>query len=446
MMRRTNVPVQGAYEELFLQAAAGMQGQAPKWVLDQREAAFAHFRAAGFPTRHVEAWKYTDITAVADEAFSFATPTQPTPEQLLALPGVHADETLLVFVDGLFNSSLSTSTLEDGVTTTPLIAAAYDKALQGALYRGFTDDENAFVHLNEALWRDGVIVRIAGKRKLEQRIHLLFLHSGTCADTMISPRCAVAVGDLSEARLAITHASANGERALNNAVVDVDIGNGSQLELVQTQALSPSSYHFSTTRITQQQDSALHSLDFATGALVSRHDIQVSLAGPGSTVSLDGISAVRDRQVMDAHTLIDHQQPHCTSRQLYKGLLDGHATTVFNGIVRVRPGASGTDGEQMNRSLLLSRDAKANTKPQLEIYNDDVRCTHGATVGQLSDQELFYLESRGIAPAAAREMLAHGFLEDVLYRLEDRRRHADLHALLARYFEGAAHGTAEEPG
>jgi Fe-S cluster assembly protein SufD len=443
-MRTLHVPVQGSYEDLYLQSAAAVEQRAPKWLLDRRDAAFARLRETGLPTRHVEAWKYTDITALADRKFAFARPSRLTRQLLQEIPTVHEDESLLVFVDGLYSSTLSSPVLEPGVTATPLLDAAHDSALCGALSRDGANNENAFVHLNEALWRDGVVLRIAGKRRLEHRIQLLFLHTGWAPNTMISPRCAVALGVLSETRLTITHASIGTGSAFSNAVVDIDVGEGAQLELCQTQTLSPASYHFATTRITQQRDSRLHSLDFGIGAGVSRHDIRVSLAGTGSEVVLDGISAVRGRQIMDAHTVIEHLQPHCTSRQLYKGVLDDHATTVFNGIVRVHPGAAGTDGQQMNRSLLLSREAKANTKPQLEISNDDVRCTHGATIGQLSEQELFYLESRGIAPAAARDMLARGFLEEVLYRLDDRRRHADLHVLLDRYFENTGHGAAQE--
>jgi Fe-S cluster assembly protein SufD len=259
----------------------------------------------------------------------------------------------------------------------------------------------------------------------------------------VTPRLVIDIGDLAEVQLAVTHASLQDGTVLNNGVVNIDVGSGAQVEFCHTQALSQAAYHVCTTRIRQQQDSALHALDVATGAALSRHDLSVSLEGPGSSVVLDGIMAARQRQVLDAHTTIEHMHPHCKSRQLYKSILDDRSSTVFNGLVRAHPGAMGTDGEQMNRNLLLSTKARANTKPELQIANDDVRCTHGATVGQISEQELFYLESRGIEPSMAREMLARGFVEEVLYRLDDTRRHADLHALLDRYFEQTGHRGAQ---
>ena len=438
-MRRLQVPVAGAYEDLYCQAAAEISDGAPPWLRNQREAAFSQFRESGFPTRNIEAWKYTDITELAERSYAFASTSALDPQLLNHIPLYHDDEYRLVFVDRLFNRELSSPKPEGGVAVTRLPDAAGIPSLKGALTRSISDPAGPFARLNEALWRDGVVVCIAGKRKIERRLHLFFLHSGTVPDTMIAPRCAIAVGGLSEVRLSVTHASLQGGSAFNNAVMDLDLGEGAQVEMCHTQALSPDTCHVATSRITQRQDSRLHLLDFGVGGQLSRHEIQVALAGSGSEVVLDGIGAVRGKQVMDSHTVIEHLRPHCRSRQLYKSVLDDKAVTVFNGIVQVCAGAAGTDGEQMNRSLLLSRDAKANTKPELEIANDDVRCTHGATIGQLSEQELFYLESRGIAPAAAREMLARGFLEEVLYRLDDRRRHADLHALLDRYFETAGH-------
>ncbi len=440
MKKALSLPVSGRYQMLFDEVMSARLGRDPDDLLEQRQAAFDRFLQVGLPTRRIEDWKYTDVSRLAKRDLVQKMPS-PVPSSIPAsrlrdIPLFHEEDATFVFLDGIFQPRLSLSDVVPGLKVTPLADAASDPRLKGALTRNNIQMESPFVCLNRALWQDGLMLRVSGKQRLDRAIHVIFLHGGDVAEELISPRLVVALGGYAEARLAVTHASLRQGMCFNNGCIDVDLDEGAQLEMCHTQALGPESVHLVTTRMTQQRDSNLHVLDFHAGSSLARHDLSVSLDGEGASVTLDGIYVARDRQVVDSHTRIEHTQPNCTSRQLYKGILDDRATAIFNGAVRVHPGASGSDGSQMNRNLLLSPMARVNAKPELEIANDDVRCTHGATVGQLNEQELFYLASRGIAPDVARDMLSRGFVEDVLYRLKDTRRHADLHLLLDRYFGG----------
>jgi len=297
------------------------------------------------------------------------------------------------------------------------------------------DRETPFMALNHALWRDGLHLHLAANGKMERRIHVLFLHSQQSSDVIVNPRLLISLGHHAEASIAVTHASLGDAPCFNNATLDIALDEGAQLNFCHAQLLNPAATHIGATSITQQADTTLRCMDFNIGAALARHDLTVAMVGPGATTSLNGLYAVKDRQQVDCHTLIEHAAPNCSSRQLYKGILDDRATGVFNGAIRVYPGASATDGQQMNRNLLLSNTCKINAKPELQISNDDVKCTHGATVGRLDDQELFYLASRGIDTATARDMLSRGFAEEVLFQLADRQLHSDLHEILNLYFE-----------
>ena len=434
MKKALSLPVAGRYQALFDEVLSSRTDDEPGSLRQQRQASFDRFLQTGLPTRKVEAWKYTDVSRLAGRNLVHSAPADIPMSRLRDVPLYHEDDATFVFLDGVFRPKLSLSAVVPGLKVTPLADTARDPRLKGALSRTPVAMESPFVCLNRALWRDGLLLRVSGKQRLDRRIHVIFLHGGDVADEMISPRLVVALGGYAEARLAVTHASLRRGMCFNNGCIDVDMDEGAQVEMCHTQALSDDAIHLVTTRVTQQRDSNLHALDFHAGSSLARHDLSVALAGEGASVTLDGVYVARDRQVVDSHTVIEHMQPNCTSRQLYKGLLDDRSTAIFSGAVRVHPGASGSDGSQMNRNVLLSPLARVNTQPELEIANDDVRCTHGATVGQLDPMELFYLASRGLAPEVARDMLCRGFVEEVLYRLKDTRRHAELHQLLDRYF------------
>ncbi|MDP6490310.1 MAG: Fe-S cluster assembly protein SufD [Kiritimatiellia bacterium] len=429
MKRLRAIPPARHYGEqldaLLAQNSAGETSALQK----QRQTAYDRFMAQGIPTRRVEAWKYTDVTRLAEEVFRPVDPAGITPQTLADLPYCHDGDERLVFVEGILQPDLT-----QRPDTSPLKLSSLSSASESAPQEV---PDNPFVALNGALWRDGSMLDIPANQKLDHRVHVLFLHAAHSDPSVIHPRLHVRLGAHAEARVVVTYAALGDGPCLNNAVLDVDLAEGAQLSLVQAQVLNEQSTHLGFTRITQGRDSHVASMDFHAGSALARHDLTVALDGEGASATLNGLYAVRDRQHVDCHTGIEHRQPNCSSRQLYKGILNDRATAAFDGLVRVHPGASGSDGEQVNRNLLLSNDCQANAKPRLEIANDDVRCTHGATVGQLNDQELFYLESRGIDPAAARDMLSRGFAEEVLYRMDDKALHADLHAILDSFFEAS---------
>ena len=430
MKRALNVSLEGRYERLYEEVVEEKQGVEPAWLLEQRQEAFDRVVQLGFPTRRTEAWKYTDVSALAAQVFTHGRRDAAVSPGLLDLPIFCAEDITLVFVDGLFRPELSSDSGGDLIRVTTLDGAAAVPSLRGALSRTNAAVESPFVCLNRALWRDGLLLRVPGKRRVERRVHVSFVRSEKGGETIACPRVVMALGDLSETRLLVSHLGGGAQRSFSNAVIDIDVGDGARLEAVTLQSVGRRCDQLSTTRICQGRDSDVSCLDMALGARLYRHDLAVSLRGEGSHLRMDGLYAGTARQVFDFHTVIEHCRPHCTSRQLYKGLLDERASATFNGLVRVHPGAEGTDGEQMNRNLLLSSEAKVNSKPELEILNDDVRCTHGATVGQLDQQELFYLQSRGLDPVEARAMLSRGFIEEVLYRLSDTRRRDELRRLL----------------
>jgi Fe-S cluster assembly protein SufD len=211
-----------------------------------------------------------------------------------------------------------------------------------------------------------------------------------------------------------THAALGDAEYFTDAVVEVFVGEGARVTHYKVQDEADSAYHVASTRAEVSKDGAYDLTTVTLGARLSRHEIEVTLTSPGAACRVDGLYIVGTGQHTDTHSLIDHREPNCTSRQNYKGILDGKSRAVFNGRVYVHEGARGTDAQQSNKNLLLSTDARVDTKPQLEIYNDDVKCAHGATVGQLEEEELFYLLSRGLHPDLARNLLTYGFAEEIV--------------------------------
>lgn len=428
------------YQALFEALPGRLPATQPAWLEQRRKAAFDQLQANGFPTRRVEEWKYTDISALAERAFTLTDPAADTAAPPGQLPTADPDDLNVVFVNGIFAPAFSAAAVAAGVRIIRLhdLTDAVDADIGPATLPSTL--------LNLAFRRDGVRIEIDDRQRIDQRIHVLFLHAGDTAEALLAPYLEIAAGELSEAGFAITSRSDSTQSCLQVPLVTISAAAGAQLGISQVQNLNARSWQLGTTRIVQQRDSRVTHLEAALGAALGRHDLTALIDGPGAEVELDGLYALRDRQHTDFHTTITHAKPDARSRQVYKGILDDHACAVFNGAVKVSFGASGTDGYQLNRALLLSRDAQVNSKPELQIDNDDVRCSHGATIGQLDPQELFYLQSRGIPEALARDMLARAFVEDILFRQKDARQRRDLDALLDRYFEKRHARTDEDTG
>jgi len=358
-----------------------------------RRRAIERFAALGFPTGREEAWRFTDVTPIAETAFGPADGADLAPLEPFAHGPLAACQ--LAFVNGRFAPALS-SALPPGVTRTEP-----DPADIGS---------GAFAALNTALFRDGAFLRIAGR--IERPIHLLFLSAGD--GFAAHPRVRIAADAGAQATIVESYLGPLGGAYLTNAVTEITLGDGAILDWTKVQRESPKAYHVATVAARQARASAFTSHSISLGAAIARNDISAVLDGEGAECTLNGLFEATGSQLVDHHTSIDHAKPHGTSRELYKGILNGKARGVFDGKIVVRPDAQKTNAMQTNRNLLLSKEALVNTKPQLEIFANDVKCRHGATIGQLDGDMLFYMRSRGIDAADARRLLVHAFASEII--------------------------------
>jgi Fe-S cluster assembly protein SufD len=424
------------YEEAFRQARQDPGAHEPSWLQNLRENSFAQFASAGFPNTKQEEWKYTNVSAIAKAGFAPAISNGTALSKDGALSSFiyeEARESTLVFVNGILRRDLSSlAALPDGV-----LALDLREALRGgeheATLREYLEHPalaNGFAALNTALFTSGLFLIIPRGVKVATPIHLLFIGETIAKNPAPAafPRVLIVAEENSAATIVESYASSEDAAVyLTNAIVDVSLADGARVEHYKIQRESMAAFHVATTRAELGPNSSYKTTTINFGAAISRHDIRVQMDHEGAECSVDGLYMVDGSQHTDTHSVIDHRQPHCTSHQLYKGILDGKSRAVFNGIVFVRHGAQQTDARQTNKNLLLSTDARVDTKPQLEIFADDVKCTHGAAVGQIDEEEKFYLESRGINPALARNMLTYGFAEEVIERIgiESIRRELD---------------------
>jgi Fe-S cluster assembly protein SufD len=420
---------QSAYSESFraLQEKSGAGNSS--WVERLRESAFASFERLGFPTPHHEEWKYTNVAPLAKAKFDTAfdkrkDTTTLNISQLQTFTYEEALRSQLVFVNGVYRPELSSvEALPAGVAALDIADALKDEKYQDVireqLARSADFNENAFTALNTAFLSSGAFLLIPEGVQVESPIHLLFLSDGCDGvPTASFPRVLIVAERGSTATVIESYTSAGEDAYFTNAVVEINLGEGARLNHYKVQRESAEAYHVATTQASLGRNSSYNSTAITLGARLSRHDINVTLDQEGSECWVDGLYIVGAGQHADTHSLIDHRQPHCTSHQLYKGILDGKSRAVFNGKVFVREGAQQTDAKQTNRNLLLSNEARVDTKPQLEIFADDVKCAHGATVGQLEEEELFYLTSRGLNPDIARNLLTYGFAEEVIEKIK----------------------------
>jgi Fe-S cluster assembly protein SufD len=403
----------------------------PAWTERLREIALDRFEQLGFPTTAQEDWKYTNVAPLAKLQFEpvlAGGAAAASPFDALQLEGftyAEASRSRLVFVNGIYRRELSSlEALPGGVVVSDLSAALQDSRsesiLREQLARGADYNANAFTALNTAFLESGALVMIPQDVQIETPLHLLFITDSQQGGAIVSfPRVLIVGGRNSVATIIESYASTSEEAVyLTIAVVEIVLEEGARLDHYKVQRESLGAYHVATTTAELGRSSRLNTTTITIGARLSRHDIRATFAGEGSECTVDGLYIVGTGQHADTHSLIDHQFPHCTSRQLYKGILDGKSRAVFNGQIFVREGAQQTDAVQTNRNLLLSNEARVDTKPQLEIFADDVKCAHGATVGQLEDEELFYLASRGLHPDIARNLLTYGFAEEVIAKIK----------------------------
>jgi len=397
-----------------------------------REEAFGQFERIGFPTVRDEDWKYTNTGPIARGDFSpvIRNGTAPSFENNVDTSAhPETQNSRLVFVNGIVQRNLSSVQLPEGVVVADLADALlkpeYEGLIRGQL--GLSSEANGFTALNTALFSSGAFVLIRRGVELAAPIDLHFTSSmQNGAARAAFPRIVVIAEENSAATIVESYEGSRGAY-LTDTVVNVVVGNGARVQHYKVQSESAAAFHVASTFATTGRDANYDSTNINLGALLSRHDVAVTFQHEGGSCAVDGLYLIGGHQHSDTHSVIDHRVAHCTSRQLYKGVLDGESHAVFNGKVFVRHGAQQTDAQQTNKNLLLSEEARVDTKPQLEIFADDVKCTHGAAVGQLNEDELFYLESRGINPGLARNMLTYGFAEEVIekIKIESIKRNLD---------------------
>ncbi len=388
------------------------------WLGERRAAALERANALAVPTTRDEEWRFTDITPLT------RVPFQPA----VAVPHLGADDIAkfiipeagvrLTFVDGMFAPELSANAgLPYGVVVTSLAAglATHGSVIERHLARHARFEQDVFAALNTARLRDGALVWVAKNQQCPTPVQLLFL--STQKAVAAYPRCLVVAEAGAELTLVEEYASLVDNAYFTDAVTEVAIGDGAQVRHVRLQREARDAFHMATCAVALAKDANYASHAITLGARISRHDLSVRQGGEGAEVRLDGLTLIGGRQLADTHTLLDHGRPNGRSRQLHKCIVGGAAHAVFSGKIAVAPGAQLTDSAQESRNLLLSNKAHVDTKPQLEIFADDVKCAHGATVGQLEAEHLFYLQSRGLSEQRARNLLTYAFGAEVIDRI-----------------------------
>ena len=374
----------GAYEAFAANGASG----APPWLKEMRERAIARFAEVGFPTTRLEQWRFTNVQPISETAFEL----QRASWELGPVP-----------------AGVTVATLGDAVATTP-------DFVRGHLGHYASVETNPFTALATAFLADGIVIRVAARSIVADPIRVTCrIPSGR--RPMTHPRLLIVVEREAQAKIVETYEGDAHRVSLTNSVTEVVVEEGAQLDLCREQREGAHSNHVAASHLHQARDSRLVFTTIALGAGLVRHDIHGVLDGSNAYLILNGLSVLGGRQHVDHHTTIEHAQPHCESHEYFNGVFDGESHGVFNGRIIVRPGAQRTDSKQTNNNLLLSQSARADSQPQLEIYADDVKCTHGSTVGPLDPTALFYLRSRGLSAEAARGLLTYGFGAEILDRI-----------------------------
>jgi Fe-S cluster assembly protein SufD len=399
----------------FARVAPMLPGARVPWLARARDAALARFAQTGFPTSRDEEWKYTNVAAI-EKRFFTASLQGAESAASLQLDALAFSHHRLVFIDGRYSPALSAiGRLPAGVTLESL-AAALERA-PDALERLIGEDsrQTVFGALNTAFMADGTYLYVPRGTAIEEPVHLFFVAAEK--DAAIHPRNVIVAEEGSQATVIEHYAGAEGVAYFTNAVTQIFAAGNATVEHYKLQQEPLQAFHIAGIHAAQAGGSRFLSHSISLGAAIARNDISTTFDAEGCEATLNGLYLARGRQHVDHHTRIDHAKPNGTSREYYRGLLDGASRGVFNGKVIVHPQAQRTDAHQVNHNLLLSKDAEVDTKPQLEIYADDVKCTHGATVGQLDDAQLFYLRSRGVEEAVARSLLVYAFARDVIERI-----------------------------
>ena len=394
----------------------------PTWLSRIREHALARFADLGFPTarRGNEKWKYTSVAPIAKATFDYpisaSTNGLRRTEIQRAAPW-HDQWTNLVFVDGSYAEALSTApSATNGVRVTSLAKAFLSEPVEVErhLARYASVEDDGFTALNTAFMRDGAFVNVPEGESLESPLHLLFISTDRGEPTVSYPRVLVVAGGGSKATVIESYAGLSQGRYFTNAVAEMVVGEGAEVDHYRLLLESQNAFHVGVARVHQHENSVFTSRAFTKGVALGRYDLNVLLDGPGSSCTLNGLYMTSGSQHIDNLINIDHAKPHGTSRLYYKGILDGKSRAIFGGTVLVRKDAQKTDALQSDKNLVLSPNAEVDSKPALFIYADDVKCGHGATAGNIDQDTVFYMRSRGVDPETASRLLIYGFASEII--------------------------------
>jgi Fe-S cluster assembly protein SufD len=417
----------------------------PAWLPPLRKTGLANFAKLGFPTLQHEDWRFTNVAAIAQLPFKPVTKLTTaglTKESIQQFTFAKLDANRLVFVNGLFAPELSTiGKLPAGVKVSSLAAALNSDSalLEKYLARYANTDANPFTALNTAFFQDGAFIFVPAGVIVAQPIHLLNIFTATEAGATAHPRNLIIAEANSQVTVLESYVATVDAPYFTNAVTELIAGDNAVVEHLKFQDEAASAFHIAAFHAHLGKTSNVIHHSIAAGAKLSRNNIRTNLAGEGLECILNGLYLTKNEQLADHHMVVEHAQPHCASHEYFNGILDDKSKGVFHGRIYVHPIAQKTDAKQTNKNLLLSDDATADTKPQLEIYADDVKCTHGATIGQLNDESIYYLRSRGIGKDTARQMLIHAFAGEIIERVRHEAAREELNQIIWDRLEAHPH-------
>lgn len=433
------------YVDLFQSSRKKLFPGEAGWVSSLREKAIRSFDELDFPTQRLEEWKYTNVAPIATSRFPLAAQPSSVSSELERLDQWFGGscQNRLVFVNGFYSKDLSKlAHLPSGAKVLNLSSALKGEGntLESYLARYASFDRNAFTALNTAFLNEGALIYLPPEVTVEEPIFLLFLAIPEKEGFLIQPRNLIVAGRASRVTVVECYAALSSGRYFTNAVTEIVPGEGSSVAYLKIQREGEKAYHVASTQVYSNRASRFSSFYFDRGGALARNNLHVLLDAEACECRLDGLYLVAGDQHVDNTTVIDHAKPRGMSRQLYKGILDGRSRGVFSGKIFVRKGAQKTDAEQKNKNLLLSEHAAADTRPQLEIFADDVKCAHGAAVGQLDEEQLFYVKSRGLSKSSAEKLLTYGFASEVLSRVPVEAVRAELDQVVTATLEAGRGG------
>jgi len=406
------------------------------WLKAFRQKSFDQWSEMIMPTVKDEEWKYTSLADLVNRRFQIASRHELIETKQFEQYRDKKDINI-VLVNGVLWGALSDlKHLPQGLTVSSLDAAlAHGNAeIQDTISKLTPNDTKAFLYMNQALFLDGAYIQVAKNAVVEPLVHIIHVTSAIKDNTIVFPRSFISVGESAQVNILESHICFEPVSYVSNAVTDMKIAANAVVGYCKVQAEAHQAVHINTTRIWQEKASALDSFSFNHGGALIRNNLSILIKGEGTNTIMNGLYGLDGHQQVDNHTLLDIQHPNCTSYQLYKGLLNGSSRAIFNGKIYVHSVAQKTNAYQLNKHLLLGKDARVDTKPQLEIFADDVKCTHGATIGQLSQEEIFYLQSRCITQQMAIQLLSKGFIDDILNTIKSDSIRGKLSHLLLKKF------------